>query len=404
MDKLLDRKLVEDAVLLKHVPLLQKSLSGEWGYVYEELIDLSYSGGPEANRFMSYFYSKALNLTDSKVRILKIIHKLAFHGSRTFRNLWRESRYDEILREYSNSGGISQRLSKETREYIFSDEVVNKDSDESLEEVTPRLSHSYSGHGSSNVKDKKYDGFGKDSITNKESWTDKLRDLVEESLVFTNEKSRIIEECLSSESPGDYVAVNIPQTSSTLISSSSPDNSKLKKSSPTHKAHIKGRAGGGWESDEEEEKIENRIEETYKVALNMSTSELVVEMREDMKVNENNDISINSLESMEINSFCDIKKPLKSYIEADEVVQKIRKLNILTSLSVLKSKLLSETSNEQQLHRTLILIEQLLTLNLTRPNIYKEAFSESLVMLSNKFESLKFKALKINLWIDALLL
>ncbi|QQP56102.1 Hypothetical protein FKW44_000658, partial [Caligus rogercresseyi] len=103
MDKLLQGKYVEDAALLKHA---------KWGYIYEELIDLSYSGGPESNRFMSFFYSKALGITDNKLRILKIIHKLSQDGSRYFRALWRESHYDEILRELSGSGGEIQTLSK----------------------------------------------------------------------------------------------------------------------------------------------------------------------------------------------------------------------------------------------------------------------------------------------------
>merc|ERR1719495_549265 len=94
----------------------------------------------------------------------------------------------------------------------------------------------------------KYEGFGNSPIS-KSGIGDSLRDIVDSVLTVPDPKKQIMDLCLSNTT-GDYQAVCLP------ISTEAKQNEKKEvpysiKNVKKSKAHTPGRAGGGWDDDED---------------------------------------------------------------------------------------------------------------------------------------------------------
>ena len=167
------------------------------------------------------------------------------------------------------------------REYLYSEEVLDKD--ESTEpEVSPSDAHTFSGMGSSSSssanKGGKYEGFGNSPIA-RENLGDKVLDLLESAMAHTDGKDEVMKICLTS-STGDYqpVIVSLPEpappTDEPVKRSSASTSSSVVQPKP--KAHVKGKAGGGWDS-EDSDTAADQLEFITKLASLSTTSQLETE-------------------------------------------------------------------------------------------------------------------------------
>merc|ERR1711874_467311 len=134
------------------------------------------------------------------------------------------------------------KLSQEILHTLFQEELRARDeSDEA--EIVPAKTLSGMGSSSAVGGSSKYEGFGNSPI-NKIVIGDSLRNMVDSVLEVPDAKKQILDMCLANTT-GDYQAVQL-----TNLPEKNVSYPKTLEQKP--KIHTPGRAGGGWEEDEEE--------------------------------------------------------------------------------------------------------------------------------------------------------
>ena len=217
------------------------------GYVYDELVNITYSDIILATQIAIYL-ADSLDTSSSKLRTAKTLHHLIRKGSRQFRKTLRSEK-DEILRKAANSSDpLVAKVMKESREILFDEALIAQD-DLMTEEIPPQPT--LSGMGASS--DGK--GFGNAPIS-KENLGHKVLDFIDKTVNFQDQREEVLKMCLAPSSVGEYQSVQM----STSISSTSLKTSIMKASQSTlsasvitGKKHVPGKAGGGWNSSEDEE-------------------------------------------------------------------------------------------------------------------------------------------------------
>ena len=99
-------------------------------------------------------------------------------------------------------------------------------------------------------------GFGNTPIS-KENIGHKVLDIIDKAVNITDQRDEVMKMCLATSEVGDYQAVEVqgqPLQPSTMQASQTMKISQrsLGTSFMAGKKHVPGRAGGGWESSEDE--------------------------------------------------------------------------------------------------------------------------------------------------------
>ena len=83
------------------------------GYIYEELIQLSYEGNLAeglASTLVYHLQNTKVDNVEKQLKVLKTIHTLSTKGSRLFRHSLRKPNNDEHLRTAARRGNYSSSL------------------------------------------------------------------------------------------------------------------------------------------------------------------------------------------------------------------------------------------------------------------------------------------------------
>ena len=224
---------------------LKKATSSESGdtpgYVYDELIQLTYSDIIIATQLATYL-AETLDSSSYKTRTAKTISHLVRNGSKSFRKSLRNR--DDILRKVANcSDPLVAKILKDTRTVLFDDELVNKD-DSDQPETCPKPSLSGMG-ASSGAK-----GFGNTPV-NKENLGHKVLDIIDKVTNIPDERAEVLKMCLENSPTGSYEPVPAPALMKSVMLKTS--TTSLSSSVIRGKKHKPGKAGGGWESSDEDE-------------------------------------------------------------------------------------------------------------------------------------------------------
>jgi len=251
-------KVSDAAGIVNYYPMLKKATSSSNqptpGYIYEQLIVLSFSSKESSVYLVEYLNSRLQRPAPYGVlKTLKTINHLVDRGSREVRRGFR--RNEEFIKGAKQFGGQNNLLVGTTvlqEIQTLVDGLLTKLFDEDLRlkdesdepELVPSISE-LSGMGNTpSLASSKYQGFGNSPI-NKTGIGESLREMVDSVLAVPETNKQIQHLCLDN-STGDYQAVQIGNISETQQSFSTR---KL----PQVKAHTPGRAGGGWEDEEKED-------------------------------------------------------------------------------------------------------------------------------------------------------
>ena len=117
---------------------------------------------------------------------------------------------------------------------------------------------------------------------------DRVLNLIEENLInTTSDKQEVMNMCLTS-TKGDYqpVSVQISQKTGTTSQNSTPSRQKPVKRGKEIRVHVPGKAGGGWESSEDEAEVQMKQLENLSIKSPESSShiEMALEVSEDKYV------------------------------------------------------------------------------------------------------------------------
>ena len=81
-------------------------------------------------------------------------------------------------------------------------------------------------------------------------------DMVEQFLTFPDERKEVLEMCLATPSTGDYKPIDLPSLETSaldpMMMSSYSNSVNPMLTSVSVRKHVPGKAGGGWESDDED--------------------------------------------------------------------------------------------------------------------------------------------------------
>eukprot|EP00092_Neocalanus_flemingeri_P036041 GFUD01039241.1.p2 GENE.GFUD01039241.1~~GFUD01039241.1.p2 ORF type:complete len:409 (-),score=98.72 GFUD01039241.1:53-1279(-) len=383
-------KLTDRANVANLYPILKKATSSSEqptpGYAYQVLIEFSYESRDNCKHLVQYLNKRLQRPSAHGVlKTLKTIKQLTEKGSREFRRGLREN--DEYIKSAPNYGSqhnsftgtdiLSQirTLSKELLVDLFSEETLIRDSS-AEPEVVPVFSQNLAGMGNSTAKSGKYEGFGNSPI-NKNSVTDKMRDVLESVINLPDPKQQILDLCLE-DSTGDYEAIHLPEVSSYKVKQSV--NYKPK-------AHVPGKAGGGWEDSSDED------ESTLGEFESMQISE------ENLEESENS--LTKSAEYEIVEEFCTNNDKANIWSRIEGAVTKLTECETLNGVFCIMNVLDSDGENNQ--FRALLLLEHLIHKGVVSPSKVHTVYLKVYKKLENSdTEGVSIKAKKINLILNAL--
>jgi len=387
-------KLSDRANIANLYPVLKKATSSSEhptpGYAYQVLIEFSYQNR-ENSRHLVQYLNKRLQRPSAYgvLKTLKTMKHLAEKGSREFRKGLREN--DEHIKSAPDYGSQHntftgtdtleqiRTISKELLLQLFSEDSVARDSSSQPESV-PTFTQSLAGMGSSTTKTGKYEGFGNSPI-NKNSVTDTVRDVLESVINLPDPKQQILDLCLE-DSPGEYEAIHLPQVG---VNQQTPMHVSVGAHKP--KAHIPGKAGGGWEDSSDEE-------------------DLTLGEFESMQLSgEAHDESENSLtkskEYAVVQEFCTNNDKSNIMLAIEEAVTKLTEFETLNGVFCIVNILDSDNTDKHFL--ALLLLEHLIHKGVVSPAKVHSVYSKVQEKLELSVDdSVAIKSKKINLILLAL--
>ena len=84
-------------------------------------------------------------------------------------------------------------------------------------------------------------------------------EMVEQFLTFPDERKEVLEMCLATPSTGDYKPIDLPSLETPaldpMMMSSYSNSVNPMLTSVSVRKHVPGKAGGGWESDDEDDSV-----------------------------------------------------------------------------------------------------------------------------------------------------
>lgn len=194
---------------------------------------------------LATYLADCLDSCVSKIRTTKTINHLVRKGSRQFRKTLRDK--DDILRKAASfSDPLVAKITKDTRNTLFDEELMSKDESNSVEEM-PQPALSGMG-GSSGAQ-----GFGNTPIS-KENLGHKVLDLIDKTVNVPDERAQVLKSCLENSAVGDYKPVQ-----SVMMKSTFQQSTPMATSIFGGKKHTPGKAGGGWASSSSDEELEHEL-------------------------------------------------------------------------------------------------------------------------------------------------
>jgi len=197
-------QLTEKSLLYQHYGILKKATNSELGdtpgYVYDELVQLSFSDVILATQLAIYL-ADCLDTNGVKTRTAKTLHHLVRKGSRQFRKTLRTEK-DEILRKGANSSDpLVAKIITESRKILFDEDLISKD-DQISEEIPPQPTLSGMGASSGGK------GFGNAPIS-KENLGHKVLDIIDKAVNIPDQRDEVMKMCLANSEVGDYQPVTV---------------------------------------------------------------------------------------------------------------------------------------------------------------------------------------------------
>lgn len=86
----------------------------------------------------------------------------------------------------------------------------------------------------------------------------KVLDIIDKTMNAPDERAEVLKMCLTNSSTGDYQPVTVPMNTSTMKMSQMSISSSI----VTGKKHVPGKAGGGWESSDDDEVPQNILNDS----------------------------------------------------------------------------------------------------------------------------------------------
>ena len=207
------------------------------------MIQLTYSDIIIATQLANYL-AETLDSSSYKTRTAKTISHLVRNGSKTFRKSLRNR--DEILRKIANcSDPLVAKILKDTRTVLFDEELVNKD-DSDQPETCPKPTLSGMGASSGGK------GFGNAPV-NKENLGHKVLDIIDKVTNIPDERAEVLKMCLENSPTGSYEPVPAPALTKSVMLKTSTTSLTSSTNVIRGKKHKPGKAGGGWESSDDED-------------------------------------------------------------------------------------------------------------------------------------------------------
>lgn len=385
-------KLTDRANVANLYPILKKATSSSEhptpGYAYQVLIQFSYESKDNCKHLVQYLNKRLQRPSAYGVlKTLKTIKHLTEKGSREFRKGLREN--DEHIKSAPDYGSQHnsftgtdileqiRQLSKELLTELFSEDSLARDLSTEPEAV-PTFSQNLAGMGNSTTKSGKYEGFGNSPI-NKNSVTDKVRDVLESVINLPDPKQQILDLCLE-DSTGDYEAIHLPEVGQ--------EHKKLRHAHiEKPKAHIPGKAGGGWEDSSDDDEL------TLGEFESMQLSEENLEECENTLTK--------STEYEIVQEFCADNDKLNIWSAIEEAVKKLTECETLNGVFCIINVL--DSDNVTKHFRALLLLEHLIHKGVVSPSKVHTVYSKVHEKLETSADDgVAIKAKKINLILVAL--
>lgn len=420
----------EKVLLAQHYPLLRRMTSAEGtpqdlpAYAYQELIQLSYQSPPLAQDLASYLAVEALNqkATVGRLKSLKTLDQLTRHGSKHFRRALRE--LDEHLRAASRQSVTAhpvtgstydeavRNLARDIRLFLFEESLIQSDELDGQEEPLQSVSN-LGGLGSSGHRGK-YEGFGNAPVT-PDNLGQRLLSTLENALAGPDERAEVMAMCLKSD-PGSYTPVSL----TTSLSSESDTPKRIKTLAPVTpiRTHIPGRAGGGWESSDEDEVLAEKQQLNQMAALKVnSTEDLSTNIESGSHGSDKKDETPSVEEALEaqpdetaesviLGEFLDTPGFPKT-VEIRQAFNRLSELNNISVIYLIKKNLSEVPSSDFERTRALILLEYYLRSDLVHIEVFHQNILPVLDICSQDNSDhlepkIKAKAQKLSLIISRL--
>jgi len=393
-------QLTEKSLLYQHYPTLKKATNSELGdtpgYVYEELVQLTYSDLTMATQLAIYL-ADCLDTNGVKIRSAKTLHHLIRMGSRQFRKTLRTEK-DDVLRKAANSSDpLVAKIIADSRKNLFDEELISKD-DLASDEILPQPTLSGMG-GSSGSK-----GFGNTPIS-KENIGHKVLEIIDKAVNITDQRDEVMKMCLANSEVGDYQPVEVqgqPLTSTMQTSQTMKTSQRsLGTSFMAGKKHVPGRAGGGWESSEDE----NYDEPTNQLEQSMSEVSLSSPIKKDIMLDSacealEDDESTESIPQFRIYCSLEIMPTLAEVNDCYNMCQEVDTLIVLDQIKVI----LEDTKSNMRATRAMLVLECYLRSGKVKPEIVKSMFCDVLTTFHQNCDAIEaaIKAKKLVLTITTM--
>ncbi|KAJ9578693.1 hypothetical protein L9F63_005055, partial [Diploptera punctata] len=363
------------------------------GYMFKEIEKITFQTPPYPQQLAEYLNRKLEKPSPCvKLKVLKIMLHLIQNGHPNFRNFLR--RNDGFIKNSTKYNGppdplLGLTLYENVRESaqtlldaLFDPCQIEQDEMQNQQLHTSNTTKfQLGGLGSAGSTKGKYEGFGSSPLDKEETVTEKMIDVLEKLMLPTDDTAEKIKSALSS-SPGDYEPV--PVESHTIIST------EVHKPVPRVRAHVPGRAGGGWESDDE-------IPELHDTH---SSSTVSVDSLEKYCYHYYYYVVAREI----VSEFCNVQEWPVSLSQLNETCKKCSSLNCMDILEAVGC-LISGKSSDASLLRALLILEWFLRTDLITPAAFSDVVSlpiDQVLKSESTSDTVKFKAKKIRLILDKL--
>lgn len=362
------------ASFVNYLPRLTQATSDDGeptpGYLLDEITKITYQSTSSSHQLVDYLLHRLnKSSTPVKIKVLKIIVYLINNGHKSFRQQLRQND-GSIKSTVLHSGPADpmlgntlykevQKLAEETLDLLFNPEIMKDEEALADDQDLPCVESSpvfMSGMGATARGGGKYEGFGNAMKEKEGTVTDKMLDYLGRLIHPSDDQtSEVIRAALHS-SPGDYQPVAVAGALIDPVFSAEVPTPKAS----FIKNHVPGRAGGGWESDEDEHN------EGFGPAGSQITSETTTDVQSDISIctqqqNESlsADITLSEAQDMLI-KFCR-GSGLPSIDELDEVCARCTSLSCSQTIPTL-SNIIPDFNNslsKGECMRILLLLEWL---------------------------------------------
>ncbi|XP_021920669.1 AP-4 complex accessory subunit Tepsin-like isoform X2 [Zootermopsis nevadensis] len=376
--------------------------------MFKEIEEITFQPPPHCQQLAEYL-NRRLEKPSAcvKLKVLKIMLYLIQNGHVSFRTyLRRNDGYIKLATMYNGPPdpllGMApyeniRTTAQELLDILFSPDMIQQDESQDLLETGEKSRPQLGGLGSAGNTKGKYEGFGSSPLDREETFKGKMIDMLEKLMHPTDETAEKIKSALTS-SPGEYEAVPVD-----LMTDSDVDiqPAEAQKATVKIKAHVPGRAGGGWESDDDIQQEE------------------VSELQQYSSSKRGSNVSVDSLEKIEpsaaevtpvkeiVNEFCILQEWPVPLSQLNDACKKSATLNCGDVLHAIGNILLQSPSkvSDISLTRALLMLEWFLRTDLITPAAFSKAISVPLnrVLKSESIgQDVMVKAQKIRLILDKL--